>query len=504
MVGVSKGRWANILSLTRVALKRAGLTTIPGRSTEPLAPEWQGLFRNLNDRRMREGLSRFARHCSVLQIAPTDVCDAVTAAFLSAMENEAFIRNPRRVHRTMCIAWNRAADTIASWPSIRLTVPQYRNTYSLPWSSFPTSMRNEINGYFDRLAGKDLLEELDFNPLRPGSIKTYNQLLRAYLSALVHSGRPVSSLQSLADVVAVDVVKIGLRFFIARSDGKASQRAYHVARLLTSVARHWVRVDDEHLQQLRFICRRLDPGKPGLTDKNRNRLRQFDDPLNVRALVTLPQRVLARHNNRPTHSARDALNVQSALAVELLLMVPMRIGNLANLDLERNILRTRARGKGVVHLFVPGEDVKNGMTIEAELPPETVKLLNVYLERYRPLLLARPSSMLFPSPSGGAKSRYSLSAQVQKFILHECGLRVNAHLFRHVAAKLYLDAHPGAYGLIRLVHGHSSVETTTRSYCGTETAAAMRHFDEHVLRLRRQPSPLPRRQRRRTGLVGLP
>lgn len=495
MVGVSKGRWANILSLTRVALNRAGLTTIPGRSTEPLADEWQGLFRHLNHRRMREALSRFAHYCSELSIAPADVCDAVAAAFLNAMEDEALMRKPRQVHRTMCITWNRAADTIAGWPSVRLSVPQYRETYTFSWASFPT-IRDEANAYFDRLAGKDLLAEMDFRPLRPASIASYDRLLRAYLSALVHRGRYHEGLRSLADVVAVEVVKDGLRFFIDRANGKGSKQAYHIARMLLALARHWVNVDENDLKLLQAICRRLDPGKPGLTDKNRNRLRQFDDPLHVRALVTLPQLILARQHRRPTHSARDALEIQNALGVELLLMIPMRIGNLASLDLERNIFRTRARGKGTVHLCVPAEDVKNGMAVEAELTPETVRLLDLYIERYRPLLLKTPSSALFPSPSGGSKSRHTLGLQIQKFVLRECGLRVNVHLFRHIAAKLYLDAHPGAYGLIRLVHGHASVETTTRSYCGTETAAAMRHFDEHVLRLRSQPPPLLRRQRR--------
>jgi hypothetical protein len=123
MAGVSKGRWANILSLTRAALARAGLSTIPGRSTEPLSPEWQDLLRHLNDRRMREGLSRFARHCSAHGIAPSDVCDAVADVFLTAVEEEALLRQPRQIHRTMCVTWNRAAALIADWPSSRLTVP---------------------------------------------------------------------------------------------------------------------------------------------------------------------------------------------------------------------------------------------------------------------------------------------------------------------------------------------------------------------------------------------
>ena len=87
-----------------------------------------------------------------------------------------------------------------------------------------------------------------------------------------------------------------------------------------------------------------------------------------------------------------------------------------------------------------------------------------------------------------------LRAQIIDCVKQRCGLLVNPHLFRHIAAKLYLEAHPGAYGVVRLLHGHKSVDTTTRFYCGTETAAALQHYDDHILQLRGAPAPA-RRQR---------
>jgi site-specific recombinase XerD len=64
-------------------------------------------------------------------------------------------------------------------------------------------------------------------------------------------------------------------------------------------------------------------------------------------------------------------------------------------------------------------------------------------------------------------------------------LRVNPHLFRHVTAKLYLDQNPGSYEVVRRVLGHRSIDTTTAFYTGLETSAAVRHFDETILHLRR-------------------
>ena len=80
---------------------------------------------------------------------------------------------------------------------------------------------------------------------------------------------------------------------------------------------------------------------------------------------------------------------------------------------------------------------------------------------------------------------------------------VHPHLARHFAAKLHLTEHPGDYGSLRLVEGHKSVETLTRSYCGTETVAAIKHYDEHILKLReRHSAPLRRLPLRRAPSGG--
>jgi hypothetical protein len=265
MAGVTQGRWNNVLSLTRGALKHAGLANIAGRSTEPMASEWRDLFYHLNNRRMREGLSRFARYCSASGINPSNVSDIVAASFLAALEDEGIIRNPGQVHRTMCVVWNRAAESIAAWPPSRLNIPQYRQTYSLSWSDFPPSLVKEAAAYLERLGGRDLLVELDFRPLRIASIQSYDRLLRAFLSALVHRGHDTQGFRSLADVIAVDRVKDGLPFFIERAafsieraGGTKTKQAYNIARMLTALARHWVRVEADHLNQLRALCRRLD------------------------------------------------------------------------------------------------------------------------------------------------------------------------------------------------------------------------------------------------------
>lgn len=492
MADLSPARWRNTQSLTRFALKQAGLLQVPGRYREPLTPAWAALFALITDQRTRSGLSRFARYCGANGIDPQEVDDALMTRFLEDLGNAALIDKPRKIHRMSCALWNKAASAIPGWPQRVLTVPDYRKHYALPWPSFPGSLKADVDAYLDRLAGKDVLADTYFRPLRPVSIENRRKLLRAYVSALVHHGYDPQSLQTLRDVVPVDVLKHGLRVFLDRADGKKTAHVHEVAYVLTAVARYWVKVDPQQLEQLKELCKRLKSRRDGMTDKNRLRLRQFDDPENVQRLLALPAKLLAdaRRAGKPT--LETARKVQGALTLELLLMIPMRLKNLAEIDIERHIVRSH---RGVVQLAIPGYEVKNGSDIEAVIPPPAVRLMDVYLRDYRPLLLDGPSAALFPGKAGVSKTLQALRTQIIKAVQRHCGLLANPHLFRHIAAKLYLDANPGAYGLVRLLLGHKSVETTIKFYCGMESAAAFRQFDAHILKLRQGPAASSNAQR---------
>ncbi len=502
--GLTEARWRNVRSLVRFALKRTGLAFVPGRYREPLAPAWEDLFRLLNGGQRPYALSRLAHYGSVNGLLPEQVSDEVVRTFVEDLKAGGLGPKARRIHRETCVLWNRAATSIAAWPKQLLTVPDHRNFYVLPWTRFPESLKADFDAYMHHLGGGDILEDVDFRPLRPRSIQTRTSQLRQYLSALVHRGRDPQTLRSLADVVAVATVKDGLRFFLDRCGGKPSKSMLDIACVVKAMARHWAKVDDRHLGELKSICgslkQRLKNHMPGTgpTRKSMERLRQFLDPRNVAAVVTLPQRIVAGLPKTGKPTRRQALEVQTALAIELLLMLPLRIKNLAELDLEAHI--TRSRPGGVVAVSFADEEVKNEFTIEAELPADTVNLLDLYLSRYRPVLLKEPSTALFPGQDcKEPKSAQRLGEQITECLKKRCGLLVHPHLFRHVAALTYLNANPGAYGLMRLVLGHKSVETTTRFYCGLEGPAALRSFDENVLKLREQLAPLVATRRSRRG-----
>jgi integrase len=499
LAGVSPAAWRNTVSRIRFALGHAGVAKIPGRYQEPLAPAWAALFANLEKKQLRVGLSRFAHWAGARGFAPEQVDDAVMEMYRGELKDGAVVKNPRRLHKTACTLWNRAAREIAAWPKLQVTVPSYSRAYIKPWEIFPASLKTDYDAYLDRLRGGDILTELDFRPLKPGSIKTRGSQLHEFISALVIRGRDPQTLCSLRDVVALDAVLDGLRFYTNRPGAPAMKHASDMAYLLLAIARHHVKLhpvrDADHLAELKKICRRIDQGRTKMTAKNQSRLRQFDDPANVHAFVTLPQRLSKQLSRAGTPTPAEALRVQTAVAIELLLMVPMRVGNLVALDIDRHIIRSVRRG--AVHLSIPGSQVKNGFDIDAVLPDETVKLLDLYIDRFRPVLLRHPTSALFPGDRSGPKGKATLSKQISRCIEAECGLKVNPHLFRHIAAKLYLDAHPGAYGVVRLINGHHRVDTSTKYYAGFENQAAIRRYDEQILKIRTDAPPLPPTKRSR-------
>jgi hypothetical protein len=169
MAGLKSGRWNNVMSLFRFARKHVGLARVPGRYREPLAPEWAELYGHLKDYNMRYGLSRLAHYCSVGGIAPGQVDDHVIAAFVRDLENDEVTKQPARIHRSTCMLWNRAVAAVPAWPRRAFSVPDYQKAYVLPWSTFPASLKSELDAYLDRMAGKDILAEIDFRPLRPKS-----------------------------------------------------------------------------------------------------------------------------------------------------------------------------------------------------------------------------------------------------------------------------------------------------------------------------------------------
>jgi integrase len=221
--------------------------------------------------------------------------------------------------------------------------------------------------------------------------------------------------------------------------------------------------------------------RAGMTAKNRDRLRPFDDPNTVAAFLDLPHWIRREIESGRQNPKRKAILAQMAAAIAILQVAPIRIKNLAELDLHRHLIE---RGKRL-YLIVAESEVKNREPIEFELPVETVDVVAWYVREHRSVLLVEPTDALFPRKSGGPKSPAAFGTQISSTMFRHTGLKINPHLFRHIAGKLFLDARPGQYEVVRRVLGHRSIDTTTRIYTGAETRAAGQHFAAVIAERRR-------------------
>ena len=482
-IDISPGRWNNIRSHVRSSLALVQRMA-PGRHLNNMSPAWEALWTQLKSRPARIALSRFVRFCSAEGIEPEGVTAATFVAFRTDLDHT-LLNSPDRAFAALARGWRLAQKEIYRWPRAGIATPDRRNRWTLPLTRFPASFQEDCKAWCDRLAGRDLLEEVSFRPARPITVRHRNFQIRSFASALVLCGRDPATIISLRDLIEIEAFKEGLKFFIERKGGKSTSAIAHLARSLKSIARHHLHLDRDHLDKLGTIIVRLEGGRRGLTETNRARLRQLDDLQNLAALLQLPRKLMgiAARNRRPH---RGSVTAQIAVAIEILTMAPMRIRNLATLDIYRNFVRTGPNGG--VHIVVEPEEVKNSEPLDYPLPPQSVEIIERYLREFRPRLAPAGSTALFPGRSGGPKAGNFLAQQISNTIHTYTGMRINPHLFRHVAAKLYLDANPGGYEVVRRVLGQRSINTTVRFYTGLETASAVRHFDATILRLRKEPN----------------
>ncbi len=491
--GISERRVQNVRSLVLKAFRVAGLPAVEASYLCPMTAAWQRLYDLLPGKYERCALGRFMRFCSAQGIAPIAVCDDTFRRFLQALVEETLVRHPKRDHQTACRLWNRMRERIDGWPDVAVTVPRYRTTYAVAWNDLHPDLRTEIEAYLATLDGSDLFAATGLaRPLRPASVRQHRGNIARYLGALAATGHNVREFRSLSQLADFETFRTAMRWLWNRNGGHTSEVINSIAWAVRCIAVRYLGCDDDTAARYADAMRRLSPDRQGLSDKNRAVLDRFDDPDLVRCFLTVPQRLREQvaRMTKGYDGRSAALLVQQALAIELLIFAPMRLGNLVSLHLERHLAWLQTRDEPVLVISIPAEEVKNREPLSFKLPPETSKRVQSYVEEWRPRLLAEPSPFLFPGRNGSHKDQSCLSKRITEAVWNEAGVRITPHQFRHIAAKLHLDRHPGQYEVVRRLLGHKSVSTTYSHYAGAETKAAVAHYQETILGLQRlEPGP---------------
>jgi integrase len=484
-LGMTRAAWNNARSLAGKALVWAGFMQMPNHYQAKFSPAWQELWEKLPpSTAISFQLSRLFHYASAQGSQPDEINDEAIDNFYLALMKESIVRNPREIHRGAIESWNNATERIPGWPQQRLSFRSRRQFFSLSWNEFPPSLEVDVEVYLRRAAGLDLSDHHFTSPQRPRTLQTRRAQLRLFASAIVKSGVPADSLVDLKTLLTPEIAARGLEFLFDRNNRSSSVQISNIALFLGTLARR-LDLSEETVMRLRKFAQKLKVTQNGLTARNREALRAFDDEAAVSALFNLPRHILREVLKSGRRGYSEAKFVQTAMAVELLLNAPVRIQNLASIDLEKHLLEVGTRRSRAVHLRFPAVEVKNANYLEFPLIPEAVELLDCYLSDWRPLLLTGVSSFLFPGKKPNLpKGNGALSSQIRKLVYAHTRLDMPAHRFRHAVAKIFLDRNPGQYEVVRQLLGHKDITTTISFYAGAESASAARHYAQTILGIR--------------------
>jgi len=501
MAMMQKQTFANMKSLVRAAFKLTGRPVEPGKRITAFPPEWVAALSLVSDSWACRRLKRFAHFAAGQGWQPSEVKTEHMLGFLNMLETNSLQRSPRTTYHRLCKTWNDLAENLSNWPGKPVEIIRKRDPYMVSLEALSAPLQAEINAFLAYMNGEScdqnhdgpvFLRGITRKPCAPTTIALRRTQLLQYISALVSQGHPVESLRSVHDITATAAITTAMDFFYKRAGNQIATQisliAEAVQRLLIfhlTGGSRTTKVTDARIDLLkRIICqsRRTDRG---LSIKNKRCLAQLDVPRNLRALLNLPEQLLQAA--KVTSGVPSARLAESALAIELLLMCPIRVGNLVGINLQQHLLKSQPGEKRVSHLVIPEDEVKNKRPIEFKLPPHLASMLERHITVFRPQLPGSNTPYLFPATNKTtARSYKSMEVQLTRHIRQKIGLVITPHQFRHIAGKLFLDRHPTGHETVRQVLGHASIDTTTHHYTGLDQMKAVQTFDKCILALRQE------------------
>jgi hypothetical protein len=238
----------------------------------------------------------------------------------------------------------------------------------------------DLEAWCAGLGEDDPFAKRPFKALKAASVATRRKQVRLLLAAQVSQGVNPVDLVDLASVVTPARAELALRFFWEKAGRQATHHSYHLASMALMIARYWAGLADPDVKRLAVMAAQLRPTSSGMSGRNMVRLRQLEDPAKLQALVNLPALLAAEATRLGPPSIYSARLVQTAVLIELLLHVPMRMANVQGLRIGIHLLRGP---KDRMAISVPAHEVKNEVGIEARLSGETVRLLALYIDHYR-------------------------------------------------------------------------------------------------------------------------
>jgi integrase len=495
--GISDSTMRTVLSGLRYVMRRVGVID---RAGGPLIPAWEAECGRL-DTYQRAGLIGLARFCSANGIPPEAVCRETFAAFETYLITRTVTTLPRKAAGAARTSWDRICARVVGWPGRPVGRLGNENAYVLELSAFPQSFQAAIASFGQQL-GAGALDDFGSVGSRDGdpdfliptrrmsasAVALRQAHARWAASALVASGVPIADVTSLASLFTpLDRAKAALRYLYNRAGGEPSAAGHHVGEVLAMIAKYHVRLDPKAVAQIQRWRKPVMLTYRGMTEKNERQVRAMMQPACLERLLQLPEVFMSAARRLRATSPDQARSLAlRAVAIGILTKLPVRLANLLGLRLDRHLQRPDPKQGRITHLLVPAEETKNRRPISLPVSRGTADLIEEWITHYR-----APSvpgcAYLFPIQGFGDRpmSPQGLREAIKGALRTHVGVVLTPHQFRHLAARLFLEAFPGHYEEVRQLLGHESIVSTTRHYSGIESEATARRYDEDVLGQRR-------------------
>lgn len=490
---VSPKRRANLRSDLASAIEASGLH--PMLRTGGIEPNkaWADQLQTVTDTRILNGLSRFARWATLNSVSPETVTEAIVDRFVQDLTARTLIRNIDGQRGALATAWNRLA---ALRPGLSpIVAPASAKVLKrVPWERLPAPFFADLQDYLTWCTVPDPLDDdARVTRLAPATVHLRRDQIHSAVTAAIAAGVSPNQLRSLADLVEFDIFKTIMRK-LYEDDGSALTAYTHgVAGTLIAIAKEWAASPVERTDALKKLRRKLGALPAGLTDKNKSFLRRFDDTQLFNSLINLPDKLWRIARREPTKSKRAFIDIQTSLAIDILLAAPLRMKNLASLSFRDHLHWPNGPGKPAM-LVIEGTETKTRSPIEFEITTPLADRLWAYRSEIAPAITGKRPDVLFVATTGRPRKQGAVTSAIEKAVYKNLGVKVTPHQFRHFAAKVILDSNPGAHELVRQLLVHKNLKTTTNYYAGIDTMRAGRAHAELVMRLKSEgSSPRPKR-----------
>jgi len=493
---ISRKRFGNLRSDLAGAIGASGLRPMLKTADLDLDEAWSGLLAPA-DRRICLGISRFARWASLRGIRPGEVDDSTIDRYVAELDSATLVRRLRYLPGNVAKWWNALVAVRKAAGLRRVTVPRTRRVLSrIPWHRLPASLREDAEGYLTWAAVPDPLEEgARARALATRTLRLQREHIHSAVSAAAAAGTPLDQLTSLACLVEPENFRVLMRHRWRKDGGRLTAYTHGLAITLIAIASEWVKAPADTVATLKALRSKLGTLPGGLTAKNTAVLRTFDDPRVMDALIQLPDRLWHAARRDLATSNWSFVLLQTALAIDLLIHIPLRMQNLASLKFDTHLHWPQGRHKPALVTF-RRDETKNDVVLEFEIPTVLADRLQAYRSEIAPAVIGKRPDAVFVTRTGKPRTQAAIQVAITKTVLRYLGVKVTPHQFRHLAAKIILDANPGAYELVRQLLGHTSLKTTTSFYAGIDTRRAGRAHADLVMKLRE--SKLGRGRHRRT------